>query len=132
MGKPVTGIGRGGWRPGGGRPKGSRNKRTKAIVEALEAERQELPLPRILRRINDASLPENYRDQLAIAVMSYVHPKLVTQAVLTAPAPAPTAEGAKGVEDPLGWLLCQLDRMADRLRPDETCGTEPAADQTVH
>lgn len=91
---------RGGLRnPPGGRPKGKRNRRpatrtsdriltsrleqmtAQAAVEALE-----MPVDRLLRRCNDTSLDERYRDQLAIAVAPYCSPRLTALALVKSPA----------------------------------------------
>jgi hypothetical protein len=69
-----VGSGRGGRRPGAGRPKGSGGKAARA--RAVEAQGRELPLDRLLRRMNDASEPERYRDSLAMAAAPYLHPRL--------------------------------------------------------
>jgi hypothetical protein len=76
---------RGGCRPGSGRPRGARNKRQRQIVETLEGAGQELPLERLLRRMNDATLPEPYRDLIAQWAMPYLHPRLSTHAVVKIP-----------------------------------------------
>jgi hypothetical protein len=36
----------------------------------------ESPLQRLLRRMRDEGLPEDYRDRLAIAACAYTHPRL--------------------------------------------------------
>ena len=75
----------GGARRGGGRPKGARDKkprfatsgrtrqRTEDFVDRLiKAEALELPLERLLRRINDPTLSEEYKDKLAsVAVAAF-------------------------------------------------------------
>ena len=76
MATTATGAGRGGKRDGSGRPKGSRNKRSTLLIERAKTKGLEMPLPRLLRRMNDRKLPENYRDQLAIAAAAYCHAKL--------------------------------------------------------
>jgi hypothetical protein len=52
-----------------------------AKVEALE-----LPVERLLRRLNDTSLDERYRDTLAIAVAPYCSPRLNALAVVKRPS----------------------------------------------
>jgi hypothetical protein len=42
----------------------------------LMAAEGELPLQRLLRRMRDERLPEDYRDRLAIAACAYTHPRL--------------------------------------------------------
>jgi hypothetical protein len=75
--------GPGGRREGAGRPRGSKNKRSIATIEAAAAADLELPLPRLLRRMNDKSLPEMYRDSLATAAAPYCHSRLSSAAVET-------------------------------------------------
>jgi hypothetical protein len=73
---------RGRYRPGSGRPRGARNKRQREIVQRLEGGGQELPLERLLRRMNDASLPEPYRDLIAQWTLPYLSPRLSTHSVV--------------------------------------------------
>jgi hypothetical protein len=81
------GVGRGGKRPGAGRPKGSKNKRSHAeeLVARAKTEALELPVDRLLRRMNDAAIPEEYRDQLAIAVAPFTAPRLSAVSVTKRP-----------------------------------------------
>jgi hypothetical protein len=58
-----------------GRPKGSRNKRTKALLEAAQSG-GELPLDYMLRVMRDPSAAEKRRDEMAKAAAPYVHAKL--------------------------------------------------------
>ena len=58
-----------------GRPRGSRNKRTKALIEAAQAG-GELPLDYMLRVMRDPSAAEKRRDEMAKAAAPYVHAKL--------------------------------------------------------
>ena len=44
--------GHGGWRPGAGRPVGAKDKRTVVLLEQGAVEGLDLPLPRLLRRMN--------------------------------------------------------------------------------
>jgi hypothetical protein len=78
MAHKTNGIGRGGKRPGAGRPLGAKNKRSKAaaLVAKAKAEALEMPVDRLLRRLNDIALDVKYRVQLAIAVAPYVSPRL--------------------------------------------------------
>ena len=75
---------RGGPRPGSGRKKGTKDRRPRAthrteralnardeMLDQARAEAMELPVPRLLRRLNDPSLSEEYRDKLAVAVAPY-------------------------------------------------------------
>jgi hypothetical protein len=73
-----TGVGRGGRRSNSGRKPGSRNKRSEFLIRRAEAEDLELPVPRLLRRMNDKSLPENYRDSLAMAAAPYFSARLAS------------------------------------------------------
>jgi hypothetical protein len=74
----ITGEGQGGRRPGAGRPKGSLGRRSRAreLLARVKAEVLELPVDRLLRRMNDPTLSEEYRDQLAIALGPYTAPRL--------------------------------------------------------
>jgi hypothetical protein len=67
------GSGKGGRREGAGRKPGSRNKRLP--LSRLEKLRAEMPLDRLLRRMCDPALPEEYRDKLAMAAAAYCHPR---------------------------------------------------------
>jgi hypothetical protein len=79
----TNGTGRGGRRVGAGRPKGARNKRSVALVEQARSEDLELPLPRLLRRMNDPELTETYRDGLAAIAAPYCHARLAAAHVET-------------------------------------------------
>jgi hypothetical protein len=57
-----------------------KNRRTLAVLEQAAAEDLELPLPRLLRRMNDPLLDERYRDALAAIAAPYCHAK---QAIVT-------------------------------------------------
>jgi hypothetical protein len=72
----VTGEGQGGRRPGAGRPKGAVGKRNRELLARAKAEALEMSVDRLLRRLNDASLPEDYRDHLAAIVAPYCSPRL--------------------------------------------------------
>ena len=78
MARKPKGFGHGGLRPGAGRPRGSKNRRTLAVLEQATAEDLELPLPRLLRRMNDPLLDERYRDALAAIAAPYCHAKQAT------------------------------------------------------
>lgn len=58
-----------------GRPKGSRNKRTRALIEAAEAG-GETPLQYMLRVMRDRNADAKRRDAMAMAAAPYLHPKL--------------------------------------------------------
>lgn len=71
---------RGGARPGerrGGRKKGTRNKKTAALVEAIEAS-GETPLDYMLRVMRDPRTEHERRDRMAANVAPYVHAKLAS------------------------------------------------------
>jgi hypothetical protein len=77
MGATINGgNGWGGARAGAGRKPGVPNKNSRTTVEKARAAGLELPLPRLLRRMNDKSLPEAYRDQLASLAAPFCHPRL--------------------------------------------------------
>jgi hypothetical protein len=58
-----------------GRPRGSRNKRTRALLEAAEAG-GEMPLDFLLRLMRDANAPIARRLEAAKAAAPFLHPKL--------------------------------------------------------
>jgi hypothetical protein len=58
-----------------GRPRGSRNKRTRAVIEAAEAA-GELPLEYMLKVMRDANAKLARRDDMAKAAAPYLHPRL--------------------------------------------------------
>lgn len=58
-----------------GRPKGTRNKRTRALIEAAEAG-GETPLQYMLRVMRDANADHKRRDAMATAAAPYLHPKI--------------------------------------------------------
>jgi len=66
-----------------GRPRGSRNKRTRALIEAVEAG-GETPLQYMLRVMRDPNADTKRRDAMATAAAPYLHSKL--SAVDTPPA----------------------------------------------
>jgi len=72
------GTGKGGRREGAGRPKGARNKRLP--LSRLEKLRAELPLDRLLRRMRDKRLNEEYRDKLAALAAPFCHPRYAVTA----------------------------------------------------
>ena len=45
-----------------------------------------MPLPRLLRRMNNKSLPEAYRDQLASLAAPFCHPRLSAVSITKRPA----------------------------------------------
>jgi len=75
----------GGARPVAGRPKGSHDKRprmtaTRKLLEQakIKAADFEMPVYRLIRRLNDANLSEEYRDKLAaIAICSSRLPQVI-------------------------------------------------------
>ncbi len=60
-----------------GRPKGSRNKRTRALIEAAQAGGQ-LPLDYMLAVMRDPKAPAKRRDEMAKAAAPYLHSKLAS------------------------------------------------------
>jgi hypothetical protein len=56
------------------------------MAAQARAEAHELPVARLIRRLNDTSLDERYRDQLAIAVALYCSPRLNALAIVKRPA----------------------------------------------
>jgi hypothetical protein len=82
----ITGEGQGGRRPGAGRPKGAIGKRARELLARAKAEALEFPVDRLLRRMNDVSLPEEYRDHLAMACAPYTAPRLSAVSVTKRPA----------------------------------------------
>ena len=113
---------RGGRRPGGGRPKGARDKkprfatsgrtrqRTEDFVDRLiKAEALELPLDRLLRRCNDPTLSEEYKDKLASVAVNFTSPRLSAVALVKRPALMSDAE----IETLLGLTNEDLLRLGD-------------------
>jgi hypothetical protein len=82
----ITGEGQGGRRPGAGRPKGALGKRSRELLAQAKAEGLEMPVARLLRRMNDERLAEDYRDQLAAIVAPYTAPRLSAVSVAKRPA----------------------------------------------
>ena len=58
-----------------GRPRGSLNKRTRALLEAAEAD-GEMPLDFLLRLMRDPRVPKAKRLEAAKAAAPFCHPKL--------------------------------------------------------
>jgi hypothetical protein len=56
------------------------------MLDQARAEAMELPVPRLLRRLNDPNLSEEYKDKLAVAVAPYCSPRLNAVAILKRPA----------------------------------------------
>jgi hypothetical protein len=73
----------GGRRERAGRPKGiiSKRRRSTAAFEDARRDGLEMPIARLLRRMNDATLSEEYRDELAARVAPYCSPRLSSVAV---------------------------------------------------
>jgi hypothetical protein len=57
-----------------------------AMLDQAKRECLELPVERLLRRLNDTSLDEHYRDTLAIAVAPYCSPRLNALAIVKRPS----------------------------------------------
>lgn len=71
----------GGKRPGAGRRPGSKNKRTRALADAITEVRQAIdegdtPLAYLLRVMRDAEQEQAVRIEAAKAAAPYVHPRL--------------------------------------------------------
>ena len=110
----------GGWR-NGGRPRGSKDKkprsrakersrdRAEETIAQAKAECLELPLDRLLRRINDTSLSEEYRDKLASVAVNFTSPRLSAVALVKRPALMSDAE----IETLLGLTNEDLLRLGD-------------------
>jgi hypothetical protein len=90
-----TGVGPGGPREGAGRPRGALGKRNRELLARAKAEALELPVDRLLRRMNDNRLSEDYRDHLAAIVAPYTAPRLSAVAVTKRPAEMTDAEIAE-------------------------------------
>jgi hypothetical protein len=56
------------------------------MIAEARSEGLEMPVERLLRRLNDPTLNEQYRDQLAIAVAPYTAPRLNATALIKSPA----------------------------------------------
>ena len=84
----ITGEGQGGRRPGAGRPKGAKGKRKRSqkLLAQIKADGLEMPVDRLLRRMNDPDLDEDYRDHLAALVAPYTAPRLSAVAITKRPA----------------------------------------------
>src|SRR5258708_29968379 len=61
----------------GGRPQGSRNKRTRAVLEAAQAG-GDLPLDYMLRVMRDPTASAKRRDEMAKAAAPYLHSRLMS------------------------------------------------------
>jgi hypothetical protein len=79
-----------------GRPKGARNRRTRALIEAAEAD-GETPLQYMLRVMRDQDAPARRRDEMARAAAPFVHARLTS--VEPKPVSDPSKpEGANRIE----------------------------------
>jgi hypothetical protein len=81
----ITGEGQGGRRPGAGRPKGALGKRSRELLAQAKAEGFETPVARLMRRMNDPSLPEDRRDEIAVALAPYFSPRLSAVSITKRP-----------------------------------------------
>jgi hypothetical protein len=82
-------MARGGIREGSGRPRGSKDKQPRVTVRALLASEEMgrrvlsktkgsmLPLPYMLKIMNDRKQPADRRDRMAIAAAPFCHARLV-------------------------------------------------------
>jgi hypothetical protein len=71
----------GGKRAGAGRPAGSATKRTRKIANKAAIEGGELPLEYALSVMRDPTASQLRRDQMAIAAMPFLHPRLSSVAI---------------------------------------------------
>jgi hypothetical protein len=80
-------VARGGGREGAGRPQGAKDKRPRLTVTASEKSAKlarkaiagtggTLPLPYVLKIMNDTKQPQARRDKMAIAAAGFCHPRL--------------------------------------------------------
>jgi hypothetical protein len=60
--------------------------RLERLDAQAKAEVLEMPVERLLRRLNDPTLSEQYRDTLAIAVAPYCSPRLNALAIVKRPS----------------------------------------------
>jgi len=74
-----------------GRPRGSRNKRTRALLESVQAG-GETPLDYMLRVMRDPNAPPKRRDEMAKAAAPFLHSKLASIENL-GPPKEPTTTG---------------------------------------
>ena len=80
-----------------GRPKGSKNKITRAVIEAVEAGGQS-PLDFMLAVMRDPNAPAERRDAMARAAAPYVHPRRAPEHTnVTAPIVIEITEREYGV-----------------------------------
>ena len=56
------------------------------LAAQVRAAAQEMPIDRLIRRLNDASLSEEYRDKLAAIAAPYTAPRLSSMAITKRPA----------------------------------------------
>jgi hypothetical protein len=73
----------------------------------------ELPLPRLLRRMNDKKLPEEYRDSLAVQAAPYCHARL---SVVAAPQ-RPSSMTDEELDRAIG--LAEKDLVGNGVGPDK-------------
>ena len=91
-----------------GRPKGSRNKRTRAVLEAAEAG-GEMPLDYMLTVMRDPDVDGKPRDAMAIAAAPYLHPKLSS----VEPEPITDPEKPEGISRIVVSFISPSRRCAD-------------------
>lgn len=72
---PKKPSGKGGARPGAGRKPGVRNKKTRAVLENVEAT-GDTPLQFLLKQMRNERNPRDVRMEAAKAAAPYVHAKL--------------------------------------------------------
>jgi hypothetical protein len=106
--KTSTGVGPGGRRERAGRPPGALGKRSRELLAQAKAEGLEFPVDRLLRRMNDPNLPEDYRDSLAGIVAPYCSPRLSAVSITKRPVEMTDEE---------------IARLLDQTREDMRRGT---------
>jgi hypothetical protein len=96
-------VSRGGYRQGAGRPRGAKDKRPRITAAAIEKTARlsrkavakaggELPLPYMLKIMNDPTQPQARRDKMAIAAAAFCHPRLGLFAEMKRPSQMTDAE----------------------------------------
>jgi hypothetical protein len=105
----------GGRRAGAGRKKGSRNKRSLPLIEQATQAELELPLPRLLRRMNDPTVDERHRDAIAAICAPYCHARFFPRPAEAA-APDPDMMSDEELAAFIAKCRVALARPAPHLR----------------
>jgi hypothetical protein len=101
-------MARGGRREGAGRPCGAKDKRSRLTVKASAKSAKltrkvvaraggTLPLPYMLKIMNDVKQPQVRRDKMAIAAAGYCHPRLTVYAEMKRPSQMSDTELDKAI-----------------------------------